>query len=205
MKNLIKKVFIVGTVLFSATSVANSGNVLRFGETSSPRLNQSSDIVGNDYPICVKGQPLVTLNELKIMIANSDDVTNICTSKITNMSMLFMGNTSFNQDISNWDVSNVTSMSYMFHGAKRFNADISRWNVSKVKNMTYMFQLTQDFNQPIGIWNVSNVNFMTKMFSEARGMGQDLSGWDVSNVQGYTQFSLLTKMPPEYLPEFNKQ
>lgn len=42
MKNLIKKVFIVGTVLFSATSVANSGNVLRFGETSSPRLNQSS-------------------------------------------------------------------------------------------------------------------------------------------------------------------
>ena len=49
---------------------------------------------------------------LKGRILNGQDVTKVCTTKITDMSqLLFINNTSassFNQDISSWDVSNIT-------------------------------------------------------------------------------------------------
>ncbi|HPX25811.1 MAG TPA: BspA family leucine-rich repeat surface protein [Treponemataceae bacterium] len=69
----------------------------------------------------------VTLYELQQMIENGEDVTKVDTSEITNMSLLFSNNTTFNQDISDWNVSNVTDMSWMFYGAADFNQDISSW------------------------------------------------------------------------------
>ncbi|NIT59390.1 MAG: BspA family leucine-rich repeat surface protein, partial [Aliifodinibius sp.] len=48
------------------------------------------------------------------------DVTNVCTTHITNMDSLFVDETTFNQDISAWDVGNVTTMSAMFRSAENF-------------------------------------------------------------------------------------
>ena len=69
---------------------------------------------------------------LRDLIAGNDDVTNVVTTLITDMSELFKNNTTFNQDISTWDVSNVTDMEYMFYDAAAFNQDISTWSVDGV-------------------------------------------------------------------------
>ena len=76
------------------------------------------------------------------MVKNNEDLRFICTTKITNMEVLFSGSTQFNGDISNWDVSNVTDMSGMFLGLK-FNGDISNWDVSSVTNMEVMFKISK--------------------------------------------------------------
>ncbi len=94
---------------------------------------------------------------LKNRINSNTDVTNVCVSKITDMTYMFYGASSFNQDIGSWDVSNVTNMKSMFTNASSFNQDISSWNVSNVTDMSGMFYGASSFNQNISSWNVSNV------------------------------------------------
>ena len=129
----------------------------------------------------------------------------IDTSKITNMSGLFVYNifndsdfTGKNGDISNWNVSNVEDMNFMFKNSK-FNGDISNWDVSNVKDMRYMFY-DSPFNGDISNWDVSNVNYMSYMFSKSKFNG-DISNWDVSNVKDMRMMfdkSPLEKNPPKW-------
>jgi len=137
--------------------------------------------------------PLVTLEELKEMIRNNDDVTHVNTSKITTMSYLFYDNDTFNQDISNWDVSNVTDMYGMFEDARDFNQPLEKWNVSNVTNMKDMFILAETFNQPLEKWNVSNVTDMSRMFYLATSFNQPISTWDVSNVTDMQNMFMLAE------------
>jgi surface protein len=125
---------------------------------------------------------VVDSETLRGMIRNGVDVTNVCTSRITDMSNMFYNAQDFNQDISTWDVSNVTEMSRMFHRAYWFNQDLSAWDVSNVTHMDDMFNRS-NFNQDIGNWDVSNVIDMTAMFYQATSFNQDLSAWDVGNVK----------------------
>ena len=128
----------------------------------------------------VDGESYKVVDEimLKEMIANNDDITYICTSKITDMKEMFSGS-EFNGDISNWDVSNVTTMDNLFFGSE-FNGDISRWDVSSVTNMSQMF-LASQFNGDISNWDVSSVTNMSQMFYKTY-FNQDISKWDVSIV-----------------------
>ena len=120
----------------------------------------------------------VTEKELRQMIKDGDDVTNVDTSGITDMSWLFDNASSFNQDISSWDVSNVTNMLAMFFGATSFNQDISSWDVSNVINMPGMFDFASSFNQDISKWDISNVEDMTSMFVGASSFNQpNISKW----------------------------
>ena len=82
------------------------------------------------------------------------DLNDIDTSKITNMSDLFMDMKDFNGNISQWDVSNVTNMSLMFTKAKSFNGDISKWELRHVKSMDYMF-FYSSFDRDISGWYVN--------------------------------------------------
>ena len=104
------------------------------------------------------------------------------TSKVTDMSYMFSGATSFNQPIGNWDTSNVTDMSYMFDGAESFNQPIGNWDTSRVTDMSYMFCAAYSFNQPIGNWDTSNVTDMSGMFHGAESFNQPIGNWDTSNV-----------------------
>jgi surface protein len=115
-------------------------------------------------------------------ISEGNDLSQYCTSKVTNMNDLFRGAGWFNDDISNWDVSNVTDMTAMFLGAEAFNQDIGDWDVSNVTNMMLMFNNAKAFNQDIGDWDVSNVTDMSFMFNNAKAFNQYIGDWDVSNV-----------------------
>ncbi len=58
------------------------------------------------------------------------DVTTVCTTRVTDMSEMFIGS-QFNQDISSWEVINLREMSSMFKDSE-FNQDLSGWNVVNV-------------------------------------------------------------------------
>ena len=197
------------TLLACLAFSASANNTLRFTNStiSIPNLNNTatspespSDI---QHPTCSSEQPIVTIEELRNMISTGEDVTNVCTSNITNMDNLFNSQTTFNQDISNWDVSKVTSMAWMFYHADSFNQDLSKWDTSNVQSMHSMFRHAYKFNQNIGEWNVSNVTTMEYMFYKAYDFSQDLSNWNVSNVTGTRHFHTETGMTNEQLPAFN--
>ena len=138
-------------------------------------VGMSGEINGITYTIVDK--PM-----LQEMIANSEDLTLVCTTLISDMTNLFFDYENFNQPIGNWDVSNVTEMSYMFWSAYAFNQPIGDWDVSSVTNMIGMFQDANAFNQPIGDWDVSSVTDMSFMFGETYSFDQPIGDWDVSGV-----------------------
>jgi surface protein len=84
------------------------------------------------------------------------------TSKVTDMSNLFLDQRNFNDDISSWDVSNVTNMYRTFSGAMTYNQPLNTWDVRNVTNMGCTFHLSA-FNQPLSDWKVNKVTTMTIM------------------------------------------
>ncbi len=132
----------------------------------------------------------LTKNELRRKIKNHEDVTQVDTSCITDMSFLFAGQRDFNQDISNWDVSNVTNMKRMFWNANSFNQYIGNWDVSKVTDMHSMFENAGSFNQNIRKWNAENVMNFVNMFQGADAMERknkpiELFDEQIMNPSGY--------------------
>ena len=108
-----------------------------------------------------------TKEELKELVDDlSINLGNIDTSKITDMSKLFLKTqrTDFS-GIEKWDVSNVENMYGMFEGATSFNQDISKWDVGNVTNMVGMFAYATSFNQDISNWDlysIENIDDETK-------------------------------------------
>ena len=78
-------------------------------------------------------------------------------------------------DLNDIDVRRITDMSYLFYGlTSYFNGDISQWDVSNVKDMRCMFD-GSDFNGDISQWDVSNVTDMTRMFDNSPLKGKEPS------------------------------
>ena len=124
---------------------------------------------------------IISEYQLRNMIVNNDNLTMVCTTKVTDMSLMFYQAASFNQNISSWDVSNVTSMYGMFAYAYSFNQPLNNWDVSNVTNMGLMLHATGSFNLPLNNWDVSNVIQINNLFSISQ-FNQDIGNWDVSNV-----------------------
>jgi len=104
---------------------------------------------------------------LRELVRDKKDLTNLYTSKVSDLSFLFFKDKEFNEDVSGWDVSNVINMSYMFYGAESFNQDINDWDVSNVKNMAYMFKGAKFFDNLI-VWNLKNVKDKRGMFDKKK-------------------------------------
>jgi len=111
-----------------------------------------------------------------------EDISNWDTSRVTDMTGVFMMCEKFNADISKWDVSKVTTMEDMFHGAHDFNRSIGKWDVSKVKNFNGMFRHAHDFHQELDTWDTSSAENMAFMFYDCHDFDAHLGSWDVSKV-----------------------
>ena len=84
----------------------------------------------------------------------------------------------------NWiDTSKLRDMSALFVNKYEFNGDISQWDVSKVKNMRRMFY-DSCFNKDISKWNTSSLNYMNGMFAYSPFKG-NISNWNINNVIDY--------------------
>ena len=136
--------------------------------------------VGDKETINGKEYTVVNRATLTDMIAKSEDVTCVCTTKLTITYQMF-SSSSFNQDIGSWDTSNVYDWTGMFYLASSFNQDISSWDTSSASDMRGVFNGASSFNQNIGGWNTSSVIRMNDMFEGATAFNQDLTGWCVSN------------------------
>ena len=139
-------------------------------------------IIGDNGIFNKKIYTVVDEQTLRNMVSSDEDVTRVCTSKVTIMTQLFDNKKTFNQDISTWDTSNVNGMNFMFNMADAFNQNISSWNTSNVQDMNYMFRDALSFNQNIRFWDTSNVSIMRDMFNGAVAFNQDLSSWNVLKV-----------------------
>lgn len=104
------------------------------------------------------------------------------TSRVTDMSSLFNGATTFNEDISQWDVSKVTTMRAMFAAAESFNQNIGDWDTSHVTTMEGMFAMANVFNQDLSKWNMTKVTTTHQMFAFAPKFNGDVSKWDMEAV-----------------------
>jgi surface protein len=139
--------------------------------------------VGDKFTI--NGKEYVVVGDkvdIKERIGKNEDPSTFCTTKVTDMSELFVESGSFNDDISTWDTSNVTDMRSMFFQATSFNQDISQWDTSNVTNMGGMFYQATSFNQDIGNWKTLNVTNMSYMFYKATAFNQDIGDWKTLNV-----------------------
>jgi len=87
--------------------------------------------------------------------------------------------------ISTWDTSRITDMSYLFHGKSSFNDNISAWNVSIVTTMRAMFNWAINFNQPLNAWDVSSVLDFQWTFAQAHSFNQPLHLWEVQQVTNF--------------------
>ena len=150
-----------------------NGQTIKAHEWSS--VGDSGEINGVEYTI-------VSEEQLRNMVVNEEDLTMICTSKITNFSNLFDGQTNFNQPIGHWDVSQVTNMSAMFKDAEVFDQSLEYWNTERVSSMIAMFYRARAFNQSIDNWDVSAVTNMRDMFHGANAYNQNMNSWNTSNV-----------------------
>ena len=117
----------------------------------------------------IDNKELIVVDNLSLreLVKDKKDLTNLYTSKVTDLSFLFFKDKEFNQDISNWDVSNVSNMQFMFFGAESFNQDINDWDISNVRNMAYIFKGAKSFDNLI-VWNLKNVKDKRKMFDKKK-------------------------------------
>ena len=73
----------------------------------------------------------------------------------------------FDQDIGAWNTSKVTDMSDMFLGASLFNRDLSRWSTSEVTSMNSMFKNAPLFAYDVSEWSETKLVTSVEMFSGA--------------------------------------
>lgn len=114
------------------------------------------------------------------------DVSNLDTSKFTDMIYMFYGCTSIsNIDVSRWNVGNVTDMSGLFCNCTSLTSlNIEGWDVSNVNNMSNLFNNCNSLTSlNVNNWNISNVKKISSMFSGTLSLKSiNLSNWDTSSI-----------------------
>lgn len=169
-----------GTVGCPAVPPGENGTI--DGKTYTATDNTNIDAaISNDERICTT--KVTDMSDLFLSgFSYTHNISTWHTSRVTNMRRMFEDASSFNKDIGSWDTSQVETMSRMFQGASSFNQDIGSWNTSQVTDMGIMFRDADSFNQDIGSWDTSQVTTMRNLFSDADNFNQDIGSWDTSRV-----------------------
>lgn len=120
------------------------------------------------------------------------DVSNLDTSKFTDMSYMFFYCTSIsNIDVSRWNVGNVTSMQGMFEGCLSLKSlNVEGWNTSSVSNMSNLFKGCKSLTSlNVNNWNVSNVANISGMFDGCLSLKSiNVSNWDTRSITDMSFF-----------------
>lgn len=114
------------------------------------------------------------------------DVSNLDTSKFTDMSYMFYGCKSIsNIDVSRWNVGNVTDMNGLFYGCTSLNSlNIEGWNTSSVSNMNNIFNGCNSITSlNVNNWDISNVAKIEGAFEGCLSLKSiNLSNWDTRSI-----------------------
>jgi len=113
---------------------------------------------------------------------NFDAIDTPDLSRVTSLTNMFRGCSSFNGIVNDWDVSTITDLTGTFVGAQSFNRPLDRWNVSNVTSLKGTFSNAILFNEPLDNWDVGNVTDMEGLFAGASVFNQNINNWDVSQV-----------------------
>lgn len=120
------------------------------------------------------------------------DVSNLDTSKFTDMNYMFYGCTLIsNIDVSRWNVGNVTNMQGIFYGCTSLNSlNIEGWNTSSVSNMANLFNGCSSLTfLNVNNWDVSNVASVSGMFDGCLSLKSiNLSNWDTRSLKDMSFF-----------------
>ena len=131
-------------------------------------------------------------NMFYLVPAHAINVSNFDTSKVTDMSYMFGSCVSLTSlDLSNFDTSNVTNMKYMFYGNDKMTSlDISSFNTSKVTDMSSMFGTCNGLTElNLNHFDISNTFNINSMFYNNTGIKAiDVSSWDVGHITSYPYF-----------------
>ena len=115
-----------------------------------------------------------------------NNISNLDTSKMTNMSNMFAGCYELTGlDLSNFDTSNVTDMSNMFdYCVELIDLDVSGFDTSNVTNMNNMFNNCNSLTKlDLSNFDVSNVTDMNSMFTFCEELiSLDLSSFETTEV-----------------------
>ena len=128
-----------------------------------------------------------TVKDRKAMFAQSSvERVEIDTTSTTSTYGMFTAAKKINKgNFKYWDTSKITDMGLMFMNATSFNQPIGEWNTSSVVNAQALFLNATNFNQPIGKWDLSNVEKIRCMFVHADEFIKERleSFWKAKRVQ----------------------
>ncbi|WP_373192290.1 BspA family leucine-rich repeat surface protein [Pediococcus acidilactici] len=113
------------------------------------------------------------------------NLSNFNTSQVTKMSGTFDGTGNLKTlDLSNFDTRQVTDMSFLFYNSGVSDVNLSSLNTGNVTNMMQMFLGAKNLtNLDLSSFNTSNVDTMYEMFDHATSLKTvDMSNWDTSKV-----------------------
>ncbi|MCI6573148.1 MAG: BspA family leucine-rich repeat surface protein, partial [Firmicutes bacterium] len=133
---------------------------------------------------------------------------NFNTSKVTNMSMMFVECSSLTSlNLSNFNTSKVTTMSWMFlHCSKLTSLNVSSFDTSNVTAMFNMFYNCSSLTSlDVSNFNTSNVTSMSQMFWNCSSLTSlNLSNFDTSKVTDmYLMFYYCSSLTSLDLSNFN--
>ncbi|WP_311440078.1 BspA family leucine-rich repeat surface protein [Hoylesella buccalis] len=111
--------------------------------------------------------------EYCINLQDIEDIRNLNTEKVTDMSSMFKGCIALTSlDLSKFNTENVTDMSWMFgycHALK--SLDVSNFNTQNVTDMDYMFYNCSALTSlDVSKFNTQNVTDMSSMFSSCTSL-----------------------------------
>ena len=117
-------------------------------------------------------------------------ISNLNTSSVTNMMMMFYGCPLSSIDVSGFNTSNVTTMNSMFYGCSNLKTvNVSGFNTSKVTDMKSMFyNCTSLTSVNVSSFNTSKVTDLSFMFSYCSALTSlDISKFTLTSSQNTKQ------------------
>ena len=133
------------------------------------------------------------------------DIRFFNTANVTNMNSMFRDVKATKIDgLENFNTSNVTEMTQMFYGSYVTNLDLSSFNTSKVTDMSWMFRDGKMLEiNGLSNFNTSKVKNMRLMFYRLNLNSLDLSSFNTTEVTNMYQMFRFTKVKTLDLSSFN--